>query len=213
VKNLNGIKAEFVSTLDTIATPGIRKTILLKSSKYSQVLSTPHEINLSIINRPPNQQMYNHSYEPVAVLLEGRFPSAFANIIPPEIKNSVEMGFRDKSDSTQMLVVSDGDIIKNAISTKRGEVKALPLGVDKYTGQRYGNEDFIVNAVNYLCDDSGLLNVRTRDLKIRLLNKPKVKKEKTQWQIINVVLPVLIILLISMTWNIIRKKKYRRTKP
>ena len=121
------------------------------------------------------------------------------------------MAFRTTSKKNQMIVVSDGNVIKNAISLEKGERKKLPLGMDKYTGQRYGNEDFIVNAVNYLCDDSGLLNVRTRDLKIRLMDRAKVKEERLMWQIINVVIPVFLILIISLIWNIIRKRKYAKT--
>lgn len=211
VKNLNGIRGKFTSTLDTIATPGIKKTILLQSSRYSRLMSMPHEINMrNIVRRRQNQRMYNQSYEDVAVLLEGNFKSVFKNRIPPEIKQSKAMAFRTESDSTQMIVVADGDIIRNSTATRRGNMKTLPLGVDKYTGQRYGNEDFIVNAVNYLCDDSGLLKTRTRDLKIRMLNKQKFREEKTKWQIINVLTPILIILIMSMLWNFIREKKYNR---
>ncbi|MGM0613119.1 MAG: gliding motility-associated ABC transporter substrate-binding protein GldG [Bacteroidota bacterium] len=210
VKNLNGIKGEFVSTLDTISGNNINKTMLLKSSQYSRVLNTPHEINLNIINRNPQRSQYNHGSQNIAVLLDGKFPSLFENRIPPEISQNKAMAFRTESEETQMMVVSDGDIIKNAISMKEGERKKLPLGVDKYTGQEYGNDDFIVNAINYLCDDSGLLNVRSRDLKIRMMDRAKVEEERLMWQIINVVLPVLLILIMSFVWNITRKRKYAK---
>ncbi|MCF8217649.1 MAG: gliding motility-associated ABC transporter substrate-binding protein GldG [Bacteroidales bacterium] len=210
VKNLNGIKGEFVSTLDTISGNNVTKTMLLKSSQYSRVLSTPHAINLNIINRKPQRSQYNHGSQNIGVLLEGKFSSLFENRIPPEIAQNKAMAFRTESEKNQMIVVADGNIIKNAISIKGGERKKLPLGVDKYTGQQYGNEDFIVNAVNYLCDDSGLLNVRTRDLKIRLMDRAKVQEERLKWQIINVVIPVLLILIMSVIWNIIRKRKYTR---
>lgn len=212
VRNLNGIKGEFVSTLDTISGNGIKKTMLLKSSQYSKVLQTPHEINLSIINRRPDRRQFKSGSQDVAVLLEGQFRSVFENRVPPEIATNKAMAFRTMSEPTSMIVVSDGDIIRNATHSSNGEIKALPLGIDKYTGQQYGNEDFIVNAVNYLCDDSGLLNVRVRDLKIRLLDRPRVLEEKTKWQVINVVLPILIILLMSLAWNITRKRKYTKNK-
>jgi ABC-2 type transport system permease protein len=186
--------------------------MLLKSSQYSKVLQTPHEINLSIINRRPDRRQFKSGSQDVAVLLEGRFKSVFENRVPPEIANNKAMAFRTMSEPTSMIVVSDGDIIRNATHSSNGEINALPLGIDKYTGQQYGNEDFIVNAVNYLCDDSGLLNVRVRDLKIRLLNRPQVLEEKTKWQVINVVLPILVILLMSLAWNITRKRKYTKNK-
>ena len=213
VKNLNGIKGKFVSTLDTISgNDDIKKTMLLKSSQYSRVLSAPHEINLNIINRKPQRSQYNHGRQNVAVLLEGNFSSLFENRIPPEIAQNKAMAFRTESESTKMIVVSDGDVIKNAITIEKGERKTLPLGVDKYTGQEYGNENFIVNAVNYLCDDSGLLNVRTRDLKVRMMNRAKVNNERLIWQLINVVVPVLLVLIMSLAWNFIRKRKYTSKK-
>lgn len=208
VKNLNGIKGKFVSTLDTISGNNIKKTMLLKSSQYSKVLSSPHKISLRSIRRRPDQRQYIHGSQDVAVLLEGRFTSVFKNRVPPQIAQSSELAFRTESETNQMIVVADGDVIKNDISVRGRE--PLPLGVDRYSGRKYGNEDFILNAVNYLCDDSGLLNLRDRDLKNRIMDLPRIEKEKTKWQIINIALPVLLILIMSFAWNITRRKKFRR---
>ncbi|MFO8053696.1 MAG: gliding motility-associated ABC transporter substrate-binding protein GldG [Bacteroidales bacterium] len=208
VKNLNGIKGEFTSTLDTISENDISKTMLLKTSPNTRVLRAPTEINLSIINRKPTKRAFNSGSQNVAVLLEGSFPSVYKNRMPPEITKSKKMAFRTKSHPTQMIVASDGDIIKNASSARQGNTQPLPLGVDKFTGQQYGNEDFIVNAMNYLCDETGLLNVRSRNLEIRIMDRAKIAAQKMQWQIINVVIPVALVLLLSLVWNLIRRRKY-----
>ncbi|MGM0648222.1 MAG: gliding motility-associated ABC transporter substrate-binding protein GldG [Bacteroidota bacterium] len=208
VKNLNGVKGEFTSTLDTISGNNIKKTILLKSSEYTKVLRMPHEISLRSIRPRYNAQDFPYDKQNVAVLLEGRFSSVFENRLPPTITQSKSMAYKSKSDTNQMIVVADGDVIKNAVSV-RGD-KPLPLGVDRYTGRKYGNEDFILNAVNYLCGDIGLLKVRDRELKNRGMDRTKVKDETLKWQLINVILPVILILIFSIVWNIFRRNKYHK---
>ncbi|MCF8330971.1 MAG: gliding motility-associated ABC transporter substrate-binding protein GldG [Bacteroidales bacterium] len=208
VKNLNGIKGKFVSTLDTISGNNIKKTMLLKSSANSNVISTPHEISLRTIGRRPDRRQYNKGSQDVAVLLEGKFTSVFKNRVPPQITQNKEMAFRTESTPNQMIIVADGDVIKNDISVRGNE--PLPLGVDRWSGRKFGNEDFILNAVNYLCDDSGLLNLRDRDLKNRIMDLPRIEEEKTKWQVINIAGPVLLILIMSFAWNITRRRKFNR---
>ncbi len=207
VHNLNAIKTEFASSIDTLGfSPKIKKTVLLSSSEFSRIITTPARVSLDIISEEPDERLYSQSNLPVAVLLEGNFSSVFTNRIPPEIAEDPEIDFQTESKMNKMIVISDGDIIKNQIQFKEGNYYPLPLGYDRYTGETFGNKDFILNAVNYLTDDSGLLSVRSREIKIRPLDKNKIKKEKSYWQLLNTVLPVLIIIVFAIIITIIRKK-------
>jgi len=210
VRNLNAIKSEFVSSIDTLDTPDVKKTILLSTSRYSKVLNTPVMVSLSYLYQKPDVQMFNQPYQPVAVLLDGEFNSLFVDRVPQEIAESPEVGFMAKSPKTQMIVVADGDIIKNQLQAGTVSPVPLPLGYDKYTGQRFGNQDFVLNAVNYLCDDSGLLSVRSREVKLRLLDASRVDAERTKWQIINTLVPVLLVLMFAFVQAYLRKRKYTK---
>lgn len=210
VRNLNAIKTEFVSSIDTLDTPGVKKTILLSTSRYSRVLNTPVMISLSYLYQKPDVQMFNQPYQPVAVLLDGEFNSLFLDRVPQEIAESPEVGFLGKSPKTQMIVVADGDIIKNQLQAGTSSPVPLPLGYDKYTGQRFGNQDFVLNAVNYLCDDSGLLSVRSREVKLRILDAARVDAERTKWQIINTLVPILLVLVFAFVQSYLRKRKYTK---
>jgi len=211
VRNLNAIKTEFVSNLDTVETPGVSKTILLSTSRYSRVLNTPVLVSLSFLYQQPQPQQFNQPYQPVAVLLEGEFSSVFQNRIPADIAKSHELNYRDKSIKTAMIVVADGDIIKNQLQPSSREIIPLPLGYDRYTQQQFGNKDFVLNAMNYLCDDSGLLSVRSREVKLRQLDMEKVKAERFKWQLVNLVAPVLLILLFAFIHGYRRKLRYSKT--
>ena len=146
--------------------------------------------------------------QPVAVLLEGSFESLYKNRIPPSIVNSKEIGFVDKGKPTRMIVISDGDIIKNQLHYSKGY--PLPLGYDQYTGQTFGNKELILNAMNYLTDGAGLISIRSRELKLRLLDKTRINNSKLFWQLFNVLLPIVVIIAfgIFITW--FRKRKYTK---
>jgi ABC-2 type transport system permease protein len=206
VKNLEVIKMDFVSTMDTIATKGIHKTILLKTSKYSKIIKAPVRVDMRMVNVRPDESLLNDSYQAIAVLAEGTFESVFKNRERPAIAATVI--FKDKSSDTKQIFISDGDVIRNDVQYSSS--KPYPLGFDKYTNQTYGNKNFILNCVNYLCDDSGLISVRARELTLRLLNKKKVHHEKLKWQLINVVLPIVSIVLFGMIYSYVRKRKYAR---
>jgi ABC-2 type transport system permease protein len=210
VRNLNAIKTEFVSNIDTLDTPGIKKTVLLTTSRYSRVLNTPVMISLNYLYQQPDITQFNQPYQPVAVLLEGEFPSLFLNRVPPEIAEAPEVGFVEKSQKTAMIVVADGDVIKNQLQPGEAGATPLPLGFDRYTGTQFGNADFILNAMNYLCDDSGLLSVRTREVKLRMLDASRVESEKTKWQLLNTILPVALVLVFALLMGYMRKRKYTR---
>ena len=208
VKNLNAVRFEFASSMDTVAAKGIAKTILLSTSQYSRVVNTPARIDLGNLKKDPDPKEFNRKFIPLAVLLEGEFSSVFKNRIAPEVANSTEFPFKDKSPNTAMIVVSDGDIIKNQIQASTGKV--YPLGYDRYTQQQFGNKNFIMNCMNYLLDDSGLIALRTREIQIRLLNKTVIQESKLKWQLINILIPSLLVMLYGLisAWN--RKRKFAK---
>jgi ABC-2 type transport system permease protein len=210
VRNLNAVKCEFASSLDTISKPGVKKTLLLTTSKYSRALNAPVIISLDMARQDPDPTQFNQPYQHVAVLLEGKFESLFLNRIPPVIAQDRTIGFIPQSEKTAIIVVSDGDVIRNQVRMGQNGYEILPLGFDRFTGQSFGNKDFIMNAVNYLCDDSGLISARSRELKLRMLDITKIKDEKLKWQLINVILPVLLVILFGFVQNFLRRRRYSR---
>ncbi len=206
VNNINVVKSEFCSTIDTVNNLGIKKTPLLSTSKYSTALNTPARIDLRTVFQEPDVKIFNRAYLPAAYLLEGEFESVYKNHLLRGLDSLPQIKYKDRSVPTKMIVVADGDIIKNVVqhSTNR----AYPLGYDIYSKQTYGNKNFILNAMNYLCDDSGLLEVRSRELKLRMMDRKKVTEEKFKWQAINTVLPLLLIIIFGIVQAIIRKRKF-----
>ncbi len=160
VRNLNSIKGQFVSSIDTVMVDGVRKTPLLRTSDYSRISSVPVLVTLAMLNEQPDERLYNKKGLHVAYLLEGTFSSLYAQRMPPEIEESIEIGFLASSQPTAMIVVADGDLIRNQFHVPQGY--PLPLGYDQYTRQTYGNKDFLLNAVSYLVDDVGLVAIRSR---------------------------------------------------
>ncbi len=205
IKNMEGIKTEFVSTIDTIAVKGTKKTVLLSTSPYNRTLKIPTLISLQMVEQQPDPRQFQSVPKAVGVLLEGKFKSVFQNrAIPTKITENfsavAESGF------TKMLVLSDGDIFKNQFSEKDGSV--FPLGYDRFTQQTYGNKTFLLNAVDYMLDDSGLISLRNKEITLRLLDKGRIKAEALKWQIINMVLPVIVILIFAIFQHLYRRQKY-----
>jgi ABC-2 type transport system permease protein len=204
VKNLDLIEFQFVSSIDTIAAKGIKKTILLQSSKYTKLVSSPARVDLRIVNLRQDERQFTKSFQPVSVLLEGSFESAYKDRIAASIRENKKFGFRENSRPTKMIVVSDGDVIRNDYQHSQ----IVPLGYDMYMGQMFGNKNFILNCVNYLCDDAGLISVRTREIKLRLLDKKKIKNEEMSWRVSNTALPIALIIVFGLSRFYLRKKKY-----
>jgi ABC-2 type transport system permease protein len=208
-RNINRVIGEFSNYIDTVGEdPAIKKTILLTTSKYSRTVSPPLMISLREAEETPDERAFNKSYVPVAVLLEGIFPSVFRNRVISKYTDDRNFRFRPESVRTKLIVIADADIIRNEVRRSGLEETPLPLGQDKYTGQMYGNRDFLVNCLNYLVDDKGIMDLRSRELKLRLLNRMKVKSEKTMWQLINVLGPVLLVLIAGLIYNYFRRRKY-----
>lgn len=206
VNNLNAVKFDFVSSIDAVGSGSVKKTPLLTSSKYARVFTTPARVNLAIMREEPVLSQYNAPGKVFAMLLEGKFDSNFKNRIPPQIASNPEIGFKERSVENRMIVVGDGDVIKNGVRKSTGGI--IPLGMDRYTGQVYGNKNFILNCIDYLCDDSGLMAVRSKELKLRLLDKTRLDASLLQWQVINTAGPVLLIVLFGIFKFYRRRKKY-----
>lgn len=206
VKNLEIIKTDYVSSIDTISAKGIQKTTLLQTSRYSKLLKSPVRIDLRMANYKADESLLNDAYQPIAVLLEGKFESLFRYRTLPPVSIATHKTYKEVGVESKMIVVSDGDVIINDVQLSTH--KPYPLGYDKYTDRTYGNKSFVLNCVNYLCDDSGLINVRSRELTLRLLNKKKVHHEKLKWQLLNVVLPLVFVLLFGIAYSKFRKRKY-----
>ena len=167
VKNLDVIKSEFVNSIDIIDNE-IRKTVLLTTSEYTRVVNAPAVVDLNVAQTEPDPRLFNKANLPIAVLLEGAFKSPWKNRLSPTFTDIPEMGYRSEGDTTKMIVISDGDIIKNAFNYRQNY--PYPLGYDKYTNTMYANKTFILNAINYLCGDEDYMESRSREIKIQKLN-------------------------------------------
>jgi len=203
VHNLNAIKFEFASTVDTVEAPGIRKTILLTTSELAKEQMAPVRVSLNILQHEPDMRAFSDKHMPLAVLLEGSFSSNFRNRIPESIAQSPEIKFKDTGIPSRMIVVSDGNMIESYVS-KKGKI--FPLGYDRFTGLTYGNRNFFLNGMDYLLDESGLMTLRTKEFRIRLLDKNKSAEPWVKW--VNLLAPVGIISLFGLTGYLVRRKKY-----
>ena len=210
-RNLNIVSAKFVSPVDTVGlNPEVQKQILLKTSPYTRTVNVPAFINLAQIEQSPLERDFTQSNLPIAVLLEGEFPSVFTNRPLASLNNGNSFRFRENSLPTRMIVVADADIIRNDVSRRGDGAYITPLGYDRYTNQTYGNKDLVVNMVNYLNDDMGLMNLRSREFKLRLLDKNKVLEQRTKWQLLNLVVPSAVLLLFVIAWLLVRRKRYAK---
>lgn len=201
VKNLGGLKFDFANAIDTLKN-GIKKTVLLQSSQYSKKIGTPVEINLNIVNEETSPNHYQNTGNIImGVLLQGAFKSVFEN----RVLAFKQTDFKTQGSENKMIVIADGDIIKNQLDKNGAPVE---LGLDQRTGILYDNKDLMLNCVNYLLDDTGLINIRSKDLNLPLLDKQKVYEQYTQTQILTLGLPILIVALFGLAFTYIRKKKY-----
>ena len=209
VRNMNAIKADFVSSMNaTTSANGIEQIPLLKTSDYTKVSGAPVFISLAMLRQSPDKRMFNSKGKNVAYLLKGTFPSLYANRIPQEIVDDQATDFMEESEPTAMIVVADGDIIRNQIDIRTR--KPLPLGFDQYTQNTYANKEFIENAISYLVDGEGLIDIRSRELKVRLLDMTKINQERVKWQVINTLIPIALIIALGFVMAFIRKNKYSK---
>ena len=212
VKNMGSVWTQFASSIDTTTSKSIRKTILLQSSVNSRTAGNPVNVSLDILGIKPNPAVFNKPYQPVAVLLEGQFRSLYEHV--SGMKQNISIPFKSEIAKNSMIVISDGDMIRNQVKQGTGEI--YPLGFDRFASQTFGepvtfsNKKFILNCVDYLCDESNLIEVRTKEVELRLLNKARVKEERSEWQWLNMLLPILSVLAFGVfnTWW--RKRRYAR---
>lgn len=198
-KHIEPVNFKFTNALD-ILNNDINKTVLLQSSPLSKTVGTPSIISLKTITEKPDPKLFNNGNIPLAVLLEGKFNSAYKNRVQP-FSTSLQQPI---SEENKMIVVADGDVIANQVT--RGVPE--PLGVDKYTGQQFGNKEFLLNCVNYLLDDTGLVQIRSKTIELKMLDREKAYQSRTFYQFLNIALPLFIIALFGLIFNFIRKKKY-----
>ncbi|MCX8149181.1 gliding motility-associated ABC transporter substrate-binding protein GldG [Thermaurantimonas aggregans] len=209
-KDLNSIKLEFASTIDTVIAPGVKKTPLLKTSDATRTVATPHIVRLAHLYNYPGTEPYPKRFLTVGLLLEGTFTSYFKNQIVPK-ESGRQIPFREESVPTQQVVIADGDVIKNQLNIVNPNIQKgapLPLGFDQFTGTQYGNRDLMLNIFDYLLDDKGLIALRNREFKLRLLKMSRVYEEMWLWRIINVALPVVLVVIAGVVYTQIRKKMY-----
>ncbi len=211
VSNIDRISLEFPSTIDTLKTKtDIKKTILLQSSQYSRYQTSPMKVGFEMMRYKPDPDKFNRPNLPIGILLEGTFGSLFENRLDEDMNNilsSIGIPFKTISSPTSMLVVADGDVIKNLYDKETG--KFAPIGYNKYEKATFnGNKDFILNSIEFMINQNNILTARTKEFKLRMLDKVKAEKDKLYWQSINIVLPIILIVLfgaINFYW---RKKKF-----
>ena len=200
-KNISPVRLQFANSIDTLKN-NIKKTPLLVSSLLTRKIGTPNFIELASISDKVLEADYQSGKQLFAVLLEGDFNSAYKNRVKPfQTKR-----YKEQATNNKMILVADGDIIKNQILKEQ----PFDLNKDKWTHQQFGNKDFLLNAVDYLLDDSGIVQLRNKTLQIKLLDKQKAFKERLFWQFLNVVLPLMILLIFGIVFKILRNRKYAK---
>jgi ABC-2 type transport system permease protein len=205
------VLGKFVNYIDTVGRdPDIKKTILLATSRYTRIINPPVLISLKEAERTPDESQFNKSYLPAAVLLNGKFHSAFRNRMINDLVEDRSFRIKTESDETKMIVIADANMIRNEVSRVGTTVTPLPLGHDRYTLQTFGNTDFLINCINYLVDDNGIMALRSREIKLRLLDKTVIKQKRFMIQLVNIAAPVLLVILAGLLYGIIRRKLYTK---
>lgn len=209
-KNLDDVLSIFPGTIDTVKAPGILKTVLLASDTNSRTLSAPALVSLKTIQGEESIKKFPKSYLPVAVLLEGKFSSLYANRMSQSLMDTLSM-FSSKPFTAQavkegkQIVASDGDLVTNVVTKTEG---ALPMGVQQYENYQFANREFLLNAVDYMVNPGGVLEARNKEVTLRLLDRQKILTEKTQWQLINILGPMLVIIIFGYLYQVRRRKKF-----
>lgn len=209
VSNIDPVHLRFASSLDTVGTDSVRKTILLTSSPASLAQRNPVRVSLNIVEVPPPFERQSTPHMPMAVLVEGRFRSAFSDRLPTEFINDPSVGFREKGAPTAQIMVGDGDVIGNRVDQAKGMY--FTLGFDRYANSKiYGNREFIINAMNYLLDDRSLISIRSRTITLRQLDPDRIVVDRGRWQLFNTALPVIIAVLLGLAFQAWRRRQVTR---
>jgi gliding-associated putative ABC transporter substrate-binding component GldG len=213
VKNIDRVNLFFPTTLDTIQTiEKIKKTILLTTSERSFIQRSPVRVSFEILKYPPEAGRFNKGKLPLAVLLEGEFSSAFKGVVAPEMLQGLQQlgrPFRDKAVlGAKMLVVADGDIAKNIVDYRNNTYQ--PLGYNPFVRYQFANKNFLLNTIDYMLDEEGITAARMKEVKLRLLDKTKIQEEKTKWQVINILIPLVFLVVFGLLFNYLRQRKFAR---
>ena len=199
-KNIPEVILKYTSSIDLLKNE-VKKTPLLQSSPLSKEVGTPRIISLNEVAEKPNPKDFNHGNLTLGVLLEGEFPSVYAGRTLPFNIND----YQKKGTLSKMVLIADGDVIKNDVA----QGKPLDLGIDKWTGMKYGNKAFMINAIDYLLDDTGLMELRNKKLQIAFLDKEKTYQNRLYWQFVTIAVPLILLGLFGVVFTFYRKKKYQ----
>jgi gliding-associated putative ABC transporter substrate-binding component GldG len=203
-RNIDAVITKFTSSLDTVKASGIRKTPLLFTSQYSRTLTAPVPVSVNELREKLDKNQFVKSYLPVGYLLEGKFSSLFKNRFVPE--GADQNSFKGDGADSKLIVIADGDLAANVVNPRTGQPQAL--GFDPFTNYTFANRDLLMNAVAFLVDDNGMISARNKEVKIRPLDKNRIKEERMKWQIINVALPVLVMMLYGIGRAYWRKRRF-----
>jgi gliding-associated putative ABC transporter substrate-binding component GldG len=209
-KNLDPVYSKFANSIDTVKAPGIQKTVLLQSSANGRTISTPALISFESVKQASDPRMFNTPNIPVAFLLEGKFNSLFAGRVGTAVADSLASYYKQPfkpaaTENTGVIVIGDADIVMNEV----GQRGPLAMGFDKDNEYTFANEDFIQNCVEYLVNPSRILETRSKDYTLRLLDPAKVEADRPFWQFVNIVLPVLLVIAGGYLYQVLRKRKYQ----
>jgi len=205
-RNLDAVITRFVSSIDTVKAIGVKKTALLTTSQYARTLMAPVKVSVNDLRKRVADDAFSKPFIPVAYLLEGKFTSLFKNRFLPEGQS--KDSFRDESEPTKIIVVADGDIARNEINLRSGQPR--PLGFDPATNYTFANRDFLMNALAHLVDENGLIQARNKQVRIRPLDKEKIKNESLKWQLINLVFPILLLVAYGIGRAYWRNQKFAK---
>ncbi|QCR23012.1 gliding motility-associated ABC transporter substrate-binding protein GldG [Pontibacter sp. SGAir0037] len=205
-RNLDAVLSRFIGTIDTVRADGIRKTPLLHTSLYSRIMQVPVPLTLEEARMQVNPEQYQAGNQPVGFLLEGEFTSLFRNRRAPEGVQQTQV--QEQGVASKIAVFSDGDLVRNEINPRTGQ--AYELGFDRYNNITFANRELALNTIHYLLDSEGLINVRSKEIQLRPLDRVRVKEERTTWQLINLVVPVVLLIIFGVVRYYIRKRKYER---
>ncbi len=206
VKNTDAAISRFVGTIDTVKSPGIRKTPLIFSSDKTRVMEAPVLVSLNDLRADLQPEYFTQGRKAVAWLLEGKFSSVFKNRMLPE--TATKRDFIEEGVASKIIVFADGDFVKNDFNPETGQ--PVELGFDPFTRKTFANAELMINAMNYLLDEDGIISARKKEIKIRPLDSVKLVEDKTFWQVVNLAGPVALIVLFGLAKGFIRKRKYTR---
>jgi gliding-associated putative ABC transporter substrate-binding component GldG len=205
-RNLDAVVTKFVSSVDTVKADGVRKIPLLMTSPYSRIVGAPVNISVSELLTRVKPADFTLPSVAVGYLLEGKFTSTYKNRFLPEGFSSTN--FKEESSETKLIVIADGDFVRNDVNPRTGQPQ--PLGFDPFSNYTYVNQDLLMNAMAYLTNENGLINARNKEVKIRPLDRDRLSAEKVKWQIINIVLPLIVLVIFGIVKTVLRKRRYAR---